>query len=143
MTRSRLARRLMPQSTRQRLDTHFAKRDEHLKSPDFFDVAKYPTLTFKSTKVVSSGKGHYKVTGDLTMHGVTKSVVLDVDSPATEAVDMMGNTKRGFTATTTVHREDFGLTWNKVRLGSDVAITIDGELAKQKAPPAADAKQSG
>ncbi|MCI0669189.1 MAG: YceI family protein, partial [Myxococcaceae bacterium] len=82
------------------IDTHEAKRDNHLKSPDFFDVAKFPTLTFKSTDVKKLGKGKYEVKGDLTMHGVTKPVVLAVDAPDTEVKDPGGNIRRGATATT-------------------------------------------
>jgi polyisoprenoid-binding protein YceI len=124
------------------LNTREAKRDEHLKSPDFFDVAQYPTLSFKSTKVEKAGKGNLKVTGDLTLHGVTKPVVLAVEGPSAEAKDPWGNTKRGFTATTKLNRKDFGLTWNKnletggVLVGDEVAVTIDLQLVKKAAAQA-------
>jgi polyisoprenoid-binding protein YceI len=121
------------------LNTREPKRDEHLKSPDFFDVAQYPTLTFKSTKVEKAGKGQLKVTGDLTMHGVTKPVVLYVEGPGAEVKDPWGNTKRGFTATTKLNRKDFGLSWNKaletggVAVGEEVAVTLDLELTRKAA----------
>jgi polyisoprenoid-binding protein YceI len=126
------------------LNTNEPKRDEHLRGTDFFDTAKYPTITFKSTKVQKAGKDKLKVSGDLTMHGVTKPVVLDVEGFTSEAKDPWGNTKRGGVATTKVNRKDFGLGWNKVletggvAVGEEVAITIDLELNKKQAPaPAA------
>jgi len=115
------------------IDTREPKRDGHLKSPDFFDVAKYPTITFKSKKSQKAGEGAYKVTGDLTIHGVTKEVVLDVSGM--KAV----GTRMGAVATTKVNRKDFGLNWNKaieaggVVVGDDVDITIDIELVKKPA----------
>jgi len=125
------------------INTNEPKRDEHLRSPDFFDVAKYPTITFKSTKVEKAGE-NLKVSGDLTMHGVTRPVTLDVDGFTTEAKDPWGNVKRGGTATTKVNRKDFGLVWNKaletggVAVGDEVSITLDLELNKKKeAAPAA------
>lgn len=116
------------------VDTHDAQRDEHLRKADFFDVEKYPTMTFKSTKVVAKGKGHLSVTGDLTLHGVTKSVVLEVDGPTEELKDPKNGGKRGASATTTIHRKDFGISYNKtldnggVALGEDVAVTLDVEM---------------
>ncbi len=124
------------------INTNEPKRDEHLRSPDFFDTAKYPTITFKSTKVEKAGS-NLKVTGDLTMHGVTKPVVLDVDGSTAEAKDPWGNTKRGGVATTKINRKDFGLGWNKaleaggVVVGEEVSITLDLELNKKQAPAAA------
>ena len=125
------------------INTREPKRDEHLKSADFFDVAKFPTIEFKSTKVEKAGSNEkLKVHGNLTMHGVTKPVVLDVEFPATEVKDPWGNSKRGATATTTVDRKDFGLNWNKaleaggLLVGDDVKITIDLELNKKAAAPA-------
>ncbi len=126
------------------VDTHDADRDKHLKTPDFFDVAKYPTMTFKSTKAVAKGKTGLTVTGDLTLHGVTKSVVLDVDGPTAELKDPKGS-KRGASATTKIHRKDFGITYNKaldnggVALGEDVDVTLDVEM-KGAAPAAKPAK---
>ena len=121
------------------ISTREAKRDEHLRSPDFFDTAKFPSITFKSTEVKKAGDGKYKVTGNLTLHGVSKSVVLDVDAPATEVKDPYGNVKRGATATTTINRKDFGLGWNKaletggVLVGESVQITIDLQLVRKDA----------
>ncbi|HEY9678345.1 MAG TPA: YceI family protein [Drouetiella sp.] len=121
------------------VDTHEPNRDKHLKSPDFFDTDKFPTMTFKSTKVAEKGKGHLEVSGELTMHGVTKPVVLEVTGPTEELKDPKG-AKRGASATTTIHRKDFGLTWNKtldnggVAVGDDVEVTLDVEM---KAAPAA------
>jgi polyisoprenoid-binding protein YceI len=121
------------------VDTHEEHRDTHLKSPDFFDLAKYPTMTFKSTKVVAKGKDHLEVTGDLTLHGVTKPVTLEVDGPSVELKDPKG-AKRGASATTKINRKDFGLIFNKqldnggMMLGDDVDITLDVEM---KAEPAA------
>jgi polyisoprenoid-binding protein YceI len=123
------------------INTRDEKRDGHLKSPDFFDVAKFPTITFKSTKIAADGKGKLKITGDLTIHGVTKSVVLNVEGPTAESKDPWGNTKIGAAATTKINRKDFGLGWNKaletggVVVGDEVSITIDLELNK-KAPAA-------
>ncbi|HSP78492.1 MAG TPA: YceI family protein [Myxococcaceae bacterium] len=120
------------------INTREPKRDDHLRSPDFFDVAKFPSMTFKSTKVEKAGKDKLKVTGNLTIHGVTKSVVLDVEGPTPEIKDPWGNTKRGLVATTRISRKDFGMTWNKaleaggVVVGDDVNITIDVEMNKKQ-----------
>jgi len=119
------------------IDTRVEKRDMHLKSPDFLDVAKYPTITFKSTKVEADGPGKWKMTGDLTLHGVTKPVVLEVESSGTPIHDPMGNTRAGASATTKIKRGDFGLTWNKVlesggvMVGDEIAISIDVEAIKK------------
>lgn len=116
------------------IDTNDAKRDEHLRSPDFFDTAKFPKLTFVSTAVKKAGKDKLAVTGDLTIRGVTKSVTLDVHAPEKAIKDPWGNTKRGFEATAKIKREDFGLTWNKaleaggVLVGSEVTINIEAEF---------------
>jgi polyisoprenoid-binding protein YceI len=113
------------------IDTKVADRDAHLKNADFFDVAKHPSITFKSTKVAKAGKDKLKVTGDLTMHGVTKPVVLDVTTtPAVKG--LYGETRRAFAATTKISRKDYGLTWNKLveagpAIGDEVAITLDLE----------------
>jgi polyisoprenoid-binding protein YceI len=118
------------------LDTGEAKRDEHLKSPDFFDVAKYPTITFKSTKVEAAGDRHFKLHGDLTMHGVTKPVVLDVEATP-QVKGMRGETRAGARATTKVNRKDFGINWSKtmdgggVVVGDDVDVTIEVEGVKK------------
>jgi len=118
------------------ISTKVADRDAHLKSADFFDVAKYPSITFKSTKVAKAGKDELKVTGDLTLHGVTKPVVLDV-STSPEVKGMFGETRRGFAATTTIDRKDYGLTWNKLveagpAVGDQVRIVLDLELVKDQ-----------
>ena len=118
------------------VDTRVEKRDMHLKSPEFLDVAKYPTITFKSTKVEAAGANKWKVTGDLTLHGVTKPVVLDVESSG-PPVSVMGNMRAGASAKTEIKRSDFGLTWNKVlesggvMVGDEVAISIDLEAVKK------------
>ena len=118
------------------IDTGVEQRDGHLKSPDFFDVAKHATIGFKSTKVERVGKDALKVHGDLTMHGVTKPVVLDVEY-AGSAKDPWGGVRAGFSARTTLDRKDFGLTYNQlletggVLVGETVEIGIEAELVKQ------------
>ncbi len=112
------------------VSTRDAKRDGHLKSPDFFDAAKFPTMTFKSTKVEKAGEG-LKVTGDLTMHGVTKPVVLDVTGPSAAITDPYGMTRRALSATGKVNRKDFGVSYGPDSVVSDmVTITIEAELVK-------------
>lgn len=119
------------------INTRDEKRDAHLKSPDFFDVAKFPTATFKSKKVTAAGKNKLKVVGDLTMHGVTKEVPLDVEL-SDPIKTPWGDTRVGTTATSKVNRQDFGVKWNKVMDGGgtvvsdDVAITIDAEIVTKK-----------
>jgi polyisoprenoid-binding protein YceI len=134
----------LPLST---IDTGNEKRDEHLKGADFFDATKNPSITFKSTAVEKSKDG-YKVTGNLTMHGVTKSVVLDMEAPSAAVKSPYGNMVRGVSATTTINRKDFGLTWNKALeagglvVGEDVKIDLDIELTPPPpAAPAAPAKK--
>ncbi|HET9554656.1 MAG TPA: YceI family protein [Anaeromyxobacteraceae bacterium] len=117
------------------IDTREPKRDEHLKSADFFDTAKFPTMTFKSTKVEKAGEGKLKVTGNLTLKGVTKPVVLDVLGPTKEIKDPWGNVKRGISASTKINRKEFGMTWGGVIeagpvVGDEVAIEIEAELTK-------------
>ncbi len=127
------------------INTENEKRDAHLKSADFFDAEKFPTITFESKSFAKAGKGKFKVVGDLTMHGVTKPVTMEVEYAGTEK-DPWGNTRAGFTATTDVKRKDFGIVWNKtldsgsVMLGDDVAISIQLE-AIQKAVAAAKAAE--
>ncbi len=117
------------------INTGEPKRDEHLKSPDFFDVAKYPTITFRSKSARKTANG-LAVTGDLTIHGVTKEVVLQVEGPSPEVRDPWGNLRRGAAATTKINRKDFGLTWNAaletggVVVGEEVSITIDVEAMR-------------
>ncbi len=113
------------------VDTRDAKRDEHLRNADFFDVAKFPKITFKSTKVEKAGEGTLKVTGDLTMKGVTKPVVLTVSGPTDEIKDPWGNTRRGLSASTKINRKDFGVSYGpNAAVSDEVAITIDAELLK-------------
>ena len=114
------------------IDTGTAMRDNDLKSPNFFDVAKFPTITFKSTKIEQAGAGKLKVTGDLTIHGVTKSVVLDVDGPSAAIKDPWGNTRAAIGATTKVNRQDFAVSGAGSAVGDDISITIDMEMTKQK-----------
>jgi polyisoprenoid-binding protein YceI len=118
------------------IETGVADRDGHLKSPDFLDTAKYPTVTFKSTKVAKAGKDALQITGDLTLHGVTKPVTLAATTSA-EVKGMFGETRRGFAATTKISRKDFGLTWNKLveagpAVGDEVTVTLDLEVVKDQ-----------
>ncbi len=104
---------------------------------DFLDTAKYPTITFKSKRVEKAGEGRLKMTGDLTLHGVTKEVALDVEGPTPAIKDMQGNLRVGGQATTRISRKDFGLTWNKaletggVVVGDEVEIVIDLEIYRK------------
>jgi polyisoprenoid-binding protein YceI len=119
------------------INTGVAKRDDHLKSADFFDVARYPTMAFVSSKVVKAGNGALKVYGKLSLHGVARDVVLDVEGPTREFKDPWGNVKRGATATTKINRKDFGLAWNKaiesggVMVGDEITIALEIELLKK------------
>ncbi|NUN05519.1 MAG: YceI family protein [Bdellovibrio sp.] len=118
------------------INTHEAQRDGHLKSADFFDVEKFPTLSFKSTKVDVDGHD-LKVTGLLKIKDVSKEVVFAVEGPSAELKDPYGNIKIGVSATTKIKRKDFGLTWNAaleaggVLVGDDVTITLDVQFAKK------------
>jgi polyisoprenoid-binding protein YceI len=111
-------------------------RDNHLKSADFFDAAQFPTISFKSTSVKTKGKGEFDVTGDLTMHGVTKPVTFAVEELSDPAKDPWGNLRVGIVATAKVNRKDFGLNWNAaletggVLVGEDVTITLDVQFVK-------------
>ena len=119
------------------INTRVAKRDKHLRSPDFLDVAKHPSITFKSKKVVKAGDGKLKMTGDLTIRGATREVVLEVEGPTPPIKDLQGKTRVGGIASTRINRKDFGLTWNKaletggVVVGDEVEITIDIEILKE------------
>jgi polyisoprenoid-binding protein YceI len=123
------------------LSTREPQRDEHLRSPDFFDVAKFPTLTFRSKRIESLGPEDFKLTGDLTIHGVTKQATFDVEGPTPSVKDPWGNVRAGVTASAKINRKDFGLVWNAVTeaggvvVGDEVKITIDAELI-QLAPSA-------
>lgn len=127
------------------INTAEAKRDEHLRSPDFFDAAQYPEITFKSTKVKATGKDAYQVTGTLTMRGVAKQVTLPV-AVLGEMKDPWGNDRAGFEVLTTLNRKDYNIIWNKTldaggyMLGDDVTVAIALEAVKKKDAAAAPAK---
>jgi polyisoprenoid-binding protein YceI len=118
------------------IDTGIEKRDEDLRSANFFDVAKYPKITFASKRVVRVGNG-YRMTGDLTIHGITREVVLDMEGLDTVIKDPWGNMRRGATFTTKINRKDFGLTYNKlletggVVVGDEVKINVEVEVVKK------------
>lgn len=119
------------------INTNVNKRDEHLRSADFFDVARYPTMTFASRKVVRINANRLKIIGDLTLHGVTREVVLDVTGPTRESKDPWGAIRKGATATTKINRKDFGLVWNAVletggvAVGEEVTITLEVEMVRK------------
>lgn len=121
------------------VDTREPDRDKDLKSPNFLDVAKYPTMSFKSTKVEPGASGHLKVTGDLTIHGVTKSVVLDVTEPKAPIKDPWGLQRTAVSGVTKINRQDFGLMFSAkldnggLVVGNEVEITLDVEMI---VPPA-------
>ena len=117
------------------VDTRVKMRDNDLRSPNFFDAAKFPTLAFKSKRTEANGAGKLKVTGDLTIHGVTKEVVLDVDGPSAPVKDPRGNLHMGASAATKINRQDFGVSADKGMVGDGIPITIDVELV-QSPPPA-------
>ena len=118
------------------LGTHDEQRDAHLKSADFFDAEKFPTMAFKSLSVRVSGPGEHEVTGELTIHGVTKVVSFAVEGPSGPGKDPWGNTRIGLSATTKINRKEFGLAWNAaletggVLVGEDIAITLDIQFIK-------------
>jgi polyisoprenoid-binding protein YceI len=118
------------------INTRDAQRDEHLKSADFFDVEKFPTLTFQSTSVKRTGDDELAVTGDLTLHGVTREVVFNVEGPTAPGKDPWGNTRVGLSAVTKINRKDFGLTWNSaletggILVGDEITITLDVQFVK-------------
>jgi polyisoprenoid-binding protein YceI len=118
------------------ISTQDPARDAHLRSAEFLDTEKYPTITFKSTSVEAAAADEHKVTGDLTIHGVTKSVVLNVEGPTAEGKDPWGNTRIGASATTKIKRSDFGLTWNStletggILIGDDLKIEVEVSLIK-------------
>jgi polyisoprenoid-binding protein YceI len=119
------------------IDTNQSQRDEHLKSADFFDAAKDPQITFKSTSFKKVDDDDYKLTGDITIKGITKPVTLDVEFGGSTD-DFYGNTKAGFEITGKVNRKDFGLTWDgiteagSVVVGEDIKLMINVQFAKQK-----------
>ena len=119
------------------ISTRDGQRDGHLKSPDFLDVEKFPAITFKSKKVTSTGGDSFNVVGDLTIHGTTKEVNLNVEELTGEAKDPWGNMRRGATAKTRINRKDFGMHFNVALeaggflVGEDVDLTIDVEMIRQ------------
>jgi polyisoprenoid-binding protein YceI len=118
------------------VNTSEPQRDTHLKSAEFLDVEKYPTITFKSAKVAKTVEGEFKVSGTLTIHGATKDVVLDVEGPTAEGKDPWGNTRIGASGTTKIKRSDFGLSWNAaletggILIGDDIKIELEMSLIK-------------
>ncbi|MBV8816862.1 MAG: YceI family protein [Acidobacteriaceae bacterium] len=118
------------------INTNEPQRDTHLKSPDFLDVAEFPTIDFKSTSVTNDGEGEYKVNGTLSIHGVTKPVTLKVEGPSPEGKDPWGNTRIGASASTKIKRSDFGLTWNAVLetggflVGDELKIELEVQAIK-------------
>ena len=122
------------------VDTRVEARDKDLRSPNFFDVEKYPTITFKSKKVEAAGKGKLKITGDLTIHGVTKEAVLDVDGPNGPFKDPRGNQHMGASATTQINRTDFGVNGSPGGVGNEIQIVIDVEMLQKAPQPAQPAK---
>jgi polyisoprenoid-binding protein YceI len=120
------------------ISTREPQRDAHLKSADFFHVEKHSALTFNSTSITRSTDGELKVSGDLTICGVTRNIVFDVDGPSTAQKDPWGNTRIGLSATTRISRKDFGLTWNAaletggLLVGDAVTINLDVQLIKER-----------
>lgn len=118
------------------ITTNNEKRDAHLKSPDFFDVNAFPTITFKSKRAEAVGNGRFRLIGDLTMRGTTKEVVLEVEGP-TDPVTVQNSQRVGATATTTLNRQDFGVSWSRTMdgggyvVGDEVKVTLELELIKQ------------
>ncbi len=118
------------------INTRDAQRDAHLKSADFFDAEKFPTLSFKSTRITRKSEGELAVTGDLTIHGITRKVVFQVEGPTAPTKDPWGNTRIGLSATAKINRQDFGLTWNAaletggILVGDEVTITLDVQFVK-------------
>ena len=119
------------------INTGHAKRDEHLRGPDFFDVTRYPTISFVSKQVTKDGADRMRATGNLTIRGVTREVVMEVQGPTPEIKDPWGNFRRGLTATTKINRKDFGMSWNKtldtggVVVSEEVDISVEIEMIKK------------
>jgi polyisoprenoid-binding protein YceI len=115
------------------VDTRVDMRDKDLRSPNFLDVEKYPTITFRSKHAESAGEGKLRITGDLTIKGTTKEVVLDVDGPSAAIKDPWGNQRIGASASTKISRKDFGVSADAGMIGDDLTITIDAELIQPHA----------
>jgi polyisoprenoid-binding protein YceI len=119
------------------VNTMDAQRDAHLRSADFLDVEKFPAITFKSTRVEDDGEGETRITGDLTLHGVSRPVVLKVEGPIAGGKDPFGNVRFGASGTTKIKRSDFGLTWNAaletggILVGDDLKIELEVSLIEQ------------
>jgi polyisoprenoid-binding protein YceI len=115
------------------VDTRVEMRDNDLRSPNFLDVQKFPTITFQSKSVKTSGDGKLQIIGDLTIHGVTKEVALDIEGPSAPIKDPWGNQRIGASASTKVNRKDFGVNGATGVVGDDITITIDAELIQPQA----------
>jgi polyisoprenoid-binding protein YceI len=119
------------------VNTGNEKRDEHLKTPEFLDVAKYPTITFVSKKVMKGDPGKLRITGDLTLHGATREITVDLEGPTPEIKDPWGNFRRGASGTAKIDRRDFGITWNKsldaggLVMGNEVTIYVEVEWVRK------------
>ena len=119
------------------LNTREPQRDEHLRSADFLDVANYPALTFRSKRIEALGADNFKLTGDLTIRGVTKEVTFDIEGPTASVKDPWGNIRAGVSGSAKINRKDYGLVWNAlteaggVVVGDEVKITIEAELIQQ------------
>jgi polyisoprenoid-binding protein YceI len=119
------------------INTREPQRDAHLKSADFFDVEKFPNISFQSSKVSKEQSGEFAVEGDLTIHGVTRKVTLDVEAPSTPQKDPWGGLRIGIEATTKINRKDFGLVWNATletggfMVGDEVTVALDVQFVKQ------------
>jgi polyisoprenoid-binding protein YceI len=119
------------------INTRESQRDTHLKSADFFDVEKFPNITFKSSSVTKKASGEFAVEGDLTIHGVARKVTLNVEAPSAPQKDPWGGTRIGIEANTKINRKDFGLVWNATletggfMVGDEVSVTLDVEFVKQ------------
>jgi len=122
------------------VDTGNQKRDEHLRTADFLEAAKYPTITFISKKVMKGDPGKLKLIGDLTLHGVTREITVDLEGPTPEIKDPWGNFRRGTTGTAKIDRRDFGITWNKALdtgglvVGNEVGIYVEVEWVRKPQP---------
>jgi polyisoprenoid-binding protein YceI len=125
------------------INTLDEQRDAHLKSADFLDTGKHPTIAFKSKKIEPAGESELKVTGDLTIHGTTKQVVLKVEGPTVEVKDPFGNTRIGASASTKIKRSDFGLTWNAVLEAGGIAVGDELKIELEISAIKAQEKASG